>query len=1196
MKNPTFLKTITLFLFFTTVGFANNPATNGSSTNWYTASAWTPSGVPNLTHDQGLQDVVVSHNMYVGNLTVRSGENITITGNYSLKNNESINVEAGGTLNITKSLLANSSGTSVTINGNLNVEENYKVSTDNTSHNLNGNVTVGGYFKVVGPNTVYVRGGLDITGELRLTENGRMQGYSGGHVTYGSYFIFGQGFSYLICNGTQYTSVALSYNNQPPANGMDFSTCGAYTLPVCDNVTNAGPTTENHVLCTAVTSQSLTIPLIDWEDASGGQGGALEYQWQIRWTPNEWYNITGATNRTYNPPNSHYNASTNPYGWKVGQNHWRRKAKRTCSNTWIESGSEYYWISENVQNPGSISGDESECSSYDPGNILNNTSASGGGGSGISYQWQYKTTGNWIAITGATDKEYIPGYISQTTTYRRGAIRTSPECNIGYKYSNEVIKTVTNNSLSLQCEYKVDNGGWISNNCSITLTQGQKLQLSTNPNNIFSYSWTGPNNFSGNGNSGGDILLSNSVTTVMSGIYTVTATDSNGCSGSKNITVNVVCPNPANNATAAASINENQTKTLTSSPSGGSWNIVSGGGTINGSTYTPANINTNTDVTIKYTIAADGACVATTDDATFTVTPVCAVASNTTSTTSITELQTKSLEGSPSGGTWSIIAGGGTINGNVYSPDDINTNTDVTIKYTIAADGSCDATTSIRTFTVTPVVISWDGSEDNDWSNVNNWSTNTLPANNNAVVVIPGGLSNYPTATEPVSVNSVIMNSGSSLIAAGTFTGIITYNRTLIDDWHLIASPVVGETIENMYLKNNFIEATNSDIGLASYLYDSNTWNYYKNTTTGAITSGQGYSSKLASLGDVSFTGTMATTDIAISSFGRTIDYNLVGNPYPSYINIESFLNENSNNLEEKTLWMYRYDDVELKRVYKPISLTSTLKHIAPTQGFFVQPKEESTVLNFRESMQSHQSVDTFQKTNSSERPEIKLLITNGTSTKYTDIFYIEGNTTGFDNGYDSSIFNSTASFSLYTNTITNSSGRKLAIQSLPNSDYESMVVPVGITADADKEITFSATAINLPAGIKVYLEDRELNVFTELIAVDTDVYKVDLAAAVNGVGRFYLHTSQKVLDVSDVPILTNIKIYTTTNTNLRIVGLPEGAKALKLYNIIGQEIMSTSFNTNGVKDIALPNLSKGVYTVQLKIGSEIIREKIFLE
>jgi len=494
-------------------------------------------------------------------------------------------------------------------------------------------------------------------------------------------------------------------------------------------------------------------------------------------------------------------------------------------------------------------------------------------------------------------------------------------------------------------------------------------------------------------------------------------------------------------------------------------------------------------------------------------------------------------------------------------------------------------------------IIAWDGSENNDWLEPANWSTNATPGSN-AIVTIPSGLDTYPTATKSVSVNSVIMNSGSSLIAKDIFTGALTYRRTL-SNWHLIASPVVGETIENMLLKNNFLGHTNGNKAFATYQPniddDDDTWNYFKNTTTGAIISGQGYSSKLASEGDVSFTGTMATTDIAISSVGQTIDYNLVGNPYPSYISVISFLSENSISLEEMTLWMDHYDDIEQQSVYIPISLVTQLEYIAPAQGFFVKPNV-STNLNFRESMQSHQAVDTFEKTSSSERPEIKLLMTNGTSTKYTDIFYIEGTTTGFDNGYDSSIFNSTEIFSIYTNTITNSAGRKLAIQSLPDSDYESMVVPVGITADADKEITFSATTIKLPAGIKVYLEDRELNVFTELVTSDTDVYKVDLAAAVNGVGRFYLHTSQKVLDVSDVPILTNIKIYKTTNTNLRIVGLPEGAKALKLYNIIGQEIMSTSFNTNGVKDIALPNLSKGVYSVQLKIGSEIIREKIFLE
>ena len=69
-------------------------------------------------------------------------------------------------------------------------------------------------------------------------------------------------------------------------------------------------------------------------------------------------------------------------------------------------------------------------------------------------------------------------------------------------------------------------------------------------------------------------------------------------------------------------------------------------------------------------------------------------------------------------GTWSIISGGGSINGTTYTPDDINTNTDVTIRYTIAASGSCIATSDDVTFTVTPVIDPCDavasGNPDND--------------------------------------------------------------------------------------------------------------------------------------------------------------------------------------------------------------------------------------------------------------------------------------------------------------------------------------------------------------------------------------------------------------------------------------------------------------------------------------------------
>ncbi|WP_205630313.1 hypothetical protein, partial [Polaribacter vadi] len=75
-------------------------------------------------------------------------------------------------------------------------------------------------------------------------------------------------------------------------------------------------------------------------------------------------------------------------------------------------------------------------------------------------------------------------------------------------------------------------------------------------------------------------------------------------------------------------------------------------------------------------------------DVTFTVTPVCdVVAENTTSTADMTEGETKTLTGAPTGGTWSIVSGGGNISGTTYTPADINTDTDVTIRYTIAADG-----------------------------------------------------------------------------------------------------------------------------------------------------------------------------------------------------------------------------------------------------------------------------------------------------------------------------------------------------------------------------------------------------------------------------------------------------------------------------------------------------------------------------
>uniref|UniRef100_UPI00106C07FE DUF11 domain-containing protein n=4 Tax=Flavobacterium psychrophilum TaxID=96345 RepID=UPI00106C07FE len=192
-----------------------------------------------------------------------------------------------------------------------------------------------------------------------------------------------------------------------------------------------------------------------------------------------------------------------------------------------------------------------------------------------------------------------------------------------------------------------------------------------------------------------------------SGVYLNTATiasgdivDINATNDSSSVTPVPTVAIVATNTTSTAAICENTTKALTATPAGGTWSVLSGGGTILGTTYTPADVAADTPVTIRYTVAANGSCAATTSDVAFTVNVFAGTATNTTSTAAICENTTKALTATPAGGTWSVLSGGGTILGTTYTPADVAADTPVTIRYTVAANGSCAATTSDVAFTV----------------------------------------------------------------------------------------------------------------------------------------------------------------------------------------------------------------------------------------------------------------------------------------------------------------------------------------------------------------------------------------------------------------------------------------------------------------------------------------------------------------
>ncbi|MEO9571662.1 MAG: FG-GAP-like repeat-containing protein [Polaribacter sp.] len=451
-----------------------------------------------------------------------------------------------------------------------------------------------------------------------------------------------------------------------------------------------------------------------------------------------------------------------------------------------------------------------------------------------------------------------------------------------------------------------------------------------------------------------------------------------------------------------------------------------------------------------------------------------------------------------------------------------------------------------------------------------------------------------------INKGTLIANSGSSLIVSGTSNGNITYNRNLpTTNWYLVSSPVVGETIENYRINNDLATGSGINIGLAPYLNNGSAWNYQTTASTGIMNSGVGYSTKLSTPGNVSFTGEIPTGNIYIPiQEGSADKFNLIGNPYPSYIPANSdadsssnILTFNSSVLNEETLWFWD----QSVGYYVAVNQVGS-RFIAPGQGFFVSAKPGGGTFSLTEDMQSHQTTDIFSKT-TNKRFQIKLAITNEVNTKSTDIYYVNGTTTGFDNGYDSSIFSGTGnnSFEVYTHLVTDDKGLDLAIQSLPNSNYENMIIPVGVNAELGTEITFSADVLNIPSKLDVYLEDKLTNTFT-LLGESEANYKATFSDTYNGIGRFYIHTnSSSILNTSTI-LSETINIYKVDNNTIKISGLQNQKAMVKLFDIQGKQMMQELFTAEKEKNILIPKIAKGIYIVQLYTDKGKMNQKIVIE
>ena len=501
----------------------------------------------------------------------------------------------------------------------------------------------------------------------------------------------------------------------------------------------------------------------------------------------------------------------------------------------------------------------------------------------------------------------------------------------------------------------------------------------------------------------------------------------------------------------------------------------------------------------------------------------------------------------------------------------------------------------------------WDGSGGTSWSTAASWSEGTIPTATDDVI-IPNiatkpiiGSSTGAVANDIIieTGSSITVNSGGSLIIDGTAsgTGDFIYKVNVSDtNWHLVSSPVSGEQFDDTWNTANSINTNLPNEAVASYISTSDAdgdWVYFQNGG-GATTFGPaiGYSMQRTGAGDYTFTGSFPAPPInptiTASNIGNANEnrWTLVGNPFPAHVNIASFLAANTTPLTDTHESVYVWNAGA--SAYQPL----TTGHIHPGQGFFVNSNVASTSVTFTKAMQSDQNGVTFYR---NTNPKIELKVYNGNLEKTTEINYLTGKTKGLDPRFDIGTFTGQSSnFKIYTHLVSNSDGVNFMRQALPDNDYENMIIPIGVNSTIGTEITFSINTTSFPSDFKIFLEDRETNTFTRLDEVNSE-YKVTPAQTLNGIGRFYLHTTTSALNIKDIS-LENVSIYKTNATTLRIAGLQNSNASLKMFNLLGKQVLNTSFIANGIKDVTLPKVAKGVYVVQLQTDKGKMSKKIILE
>ena len=503
-----------------------------------------------------------------------------------------------------------------------------------------------------------------------------------------------------------------------------------------------------------------------------------------------------------------------------------------------------------------------------------------------------------------------------------------------------------------------------------------------------------------------------------------------------------------------------------------------------------------------------------------------------------------------------------------------------------------------------------------------NATASTLNVNAGGKLTLSSG---FTLSTTNFNINSDVTN------GTGTFVDMNATSATG-------ALTVTGSTNVNQYLPTGRNWYISSPVNIAPTSIVTGTagnslWNYTEaNTgtaiwnpiTTGDFVVTTGYVANVTSSGNINFTGgtlntgaiTTGVNSVPALTRSGTLSpgFNLVGNPYPSYLNwisVVAATNTGTTNMES-TMW-YRTKNPSATYVFDTFiadglgggvgttnfsaGTTAVTGLIPPMQAFWVRvaPSQTSGTLAFDNTMRSHQDVTTNRlkapaEANSTQQL-LRLQVSNGTNSDEAVVYFNKNAADGFDH-FDAEKMsnNNDAIPEIYTLAGT----ERVVINGL-KSVYPNEELTLGFNTKKESQFTIKATELSNFDNTYVILKDKLLNTeqelklnaaytFSSTITNTTDRFSIVFKAAgvKTDLNNNSLNGNESVL------IYKNHNGLITVN---RTDATGEGV--VTVDNALGQ--LLTSMSTTGSVTVVNKNFIPGVYLVKVTIGGKNTTKKVII-